>query len=574
MIVTVRRPILIAFGVLILLSAGSPSSLPLCSRRADAVRRRGAARRVSLAQHRPQSRRPFDCGRRRQGSPARGVLRRRRRRAVEDHRRRQHLGARHRRSDHELLGRRRRRLGIESRRRLHRHGRIVHPRQHHARRRRLQVDRRGQDVGEDRLRQRRRHLAEIRIHPTNPDIVYVAAFGQYYGPSDERGVFKSTDGGKTWRRTLFRDPRTGAVDLAIDANNPNVIFAALWEAYRIEYQMSSGGPGSGLFKSTDGGETWTEITRNQGLPSGRRRPHRRRADQGRFESRLRARRERKGRPLRVGRRRRDVAADERVAHRPPARLLLHARARRPAQQGRRLHAQHRAVPLDRRRQDASPRSARARTAIITICGSTRTTPSTSSTAMTAAARSASTSSSRAAHVERSGLSDRAVVSRGHDRAPALPRVRRAAGQQHAVRAEQHQCGRWRLRRRAAGRAVSGRRRRARLHRARPHRSGRVLRRRQQRHLPDALQPAHRRAEGSRRLSALLLGRAVEGRQGTLAVDLPDHLFATSIRRCSTRARSACGGRPTAATRGKRSAATSAATIRRRSRNPAVRSRTT
>jgi photosystem II stability/assembly factor-like uncharacterized protein len=111
-------------------------------------------------------------------------------------------------------------------------------------------------------------ISRVRIHPTNPDIVYVAAFGQYHGPSDERGVFKSTDGGKTWRRTLFRDPRTGAVDLAIDENNPNVIFAALWEAYRIEYQMSSGGPGSGLFKSTDGGDTWNEITRNQGLPQG------------------------------------------------------------------------------------------------------------------------------------------------------------------------------------------------------------------------------------------------------------------------------------------------------------------
>lgn len=95
-------------------------------------------------------------------------------------------------------------------------------------------------------------ISRIRIHPKNPDIVYVAAFGQYYGPSDERGVFKSTDGGKTWRKTLFRDARTGAVDLAIDDNNPNVMFAALWEAYRMEYQMSSGGPGSGLFKSTDG----------------------------------------------------------------------------------------------------------------------------------------------------------------------------------------------------------------------------------------------------------------------------------------------------------------------------------
>jgi photosystem II stability/assembly factor-like uncharacterized protein len=111
-------------------------------------------------------------------------------------------------------------------------------------------------------------ISRIRIHPTNHDIVYVASFGRYGLPSEERGVFKSVDGGKTWRRVLFRDPRTGAVDIAIDRGNPNVIFAALWEAYRIEYQMSSGGPGSGLFKSTDGGETWTDITRNSGLPSG------------------------------------------------------------------------------------------------------------------------------------------------------------------------------------------------------------------------------------------------------------------------------------------------------------------
>lgn len=111
-------------------------------------------------------------------------------------------------------------------------------------------------------------ISKIRIHPTNPDIVYVAAFGLYYGPSEERGVYKSTDGGKTWKRTLFKDARTGAVDIVIDPNNPNVLYAALWEAYRIEYQMSSGGPGSGIYKSTDGGETWTDITRNAGLPSG------------------------------------------------------------------------------------------------------------------------------------------------------------------------------------------------------------------------------------------------------------------------------------------------------------------
>lgn len=111
-------------------------------------------------------------------------------------------------------------------------------------------------------------ISRIRIHPTNPDIVFVASFGRYSGPSEERGVFKSADGGKTWKRVLFRDPGTGAVDLVIDRRNPNVLFASLWEAYRIEYQMSSGGPGSGLFKSTDGGDTWTEITRAPGMPSG------------------------------------------------------------------------------------------------------------------------------------------------------------------------------------------------------------------------------------------------------------------------------------------------------------------
>src|SRR4029079_11217539 len=111
-------------------------------------------------------------------------------------------------------------------------------------------------------------ISKIRIHPTNPDIVFVADFGKYSQPSDERGVYKSADGGKSWQRKRFRNGQTGAVDVEIDRRNPNVMFAALWEAYRIEYQMSSGGPGSGLFKSTDGGETWREITRNPGLPQG------------------------------------------------------------------------------------------------------------------------------------------------------------------------------------------------------------------------------------------------------------------------------------------------------------------
>ncbi len=111
-------------------------------------------------------------------------------------------------------------------------------------------------------------IAKIRIHPTNPEIVFVAAFGNYSVPNDERGVFKSTDGGNTWKRVLFRDNKTAAVDISIDTHNPSVMYAALWEAWRNEWSMSSGGPGSGLFKSTDGGDTWKEITRNPGLPAG------------------------------------------------------------------------------------------------------------------------------------------------------------------------------------------------------------------------------------------------------------------------------------------------------------------
>ncbi len=111
-------------------------------------------------------------------------------------------------------------------------------------------------------------ISKIRIHPTNPNVVFVADFGKYGAPSEERGIFKSTDGGATWKKVLFKDNKSGGIDVEIDRRNPNVMFAALWEAYRVEYQMSSGGPGSGLYKSTDGGDTWKEITRNPGLPSG------------------------------------------------------------------------------------------------------------------------------------------------------------------------------------------------------------------------------------------------------------------------------------------------------------------
>jgi photosystem II stability/assembly factor-like uncharacterized protein len=111
-------------------------------------------------------------------------------------------------------------------------------------------------------------ISRVRIHPRNPDLAYVAALGHVYGPNEDRGVFRTSDGGKTWERILFRNAKTGAIDLALDASNPRIIYAALWEAGRTPYSLTSGGPGSGLFKSTDGGATWTEISRYKGLPQG------------------------------------------------------------------------------------------------------------------------------------------------------------------------------------------------------------------------------------------------------------------------------------------------------------------
>ena len=109
-------------------------------------------------------------------------------------------------------------------------------------------------------------ISRIRVHPSNPDIVYVAALGDPYGANSERGIFKSSDGGKTWTKSLFRDDKTGAIDLSMDAGHPDVLYAALWEVFRTPHSLSSGGPGSGLFKTTDGGATWTELTKNDGLP--------------------------------------------------------------------------------------------------------------------------------------------------------------------------------------------------------------------------------------------------------------------------------------------------------------------
>ena len=113
-----------------------------------------------------------------------------------------------------------------------------------------------------------RHIPRIAVHPTNPDIVYAAVLGDIYKASNERGIYKSTDGGKSWKRTLFANSEAGVVDLVLDPNNPRILYASTWKVKRTPYSLSSGGEGSALWKSTDSGDTWQEISGKEGFPKG------------------------------------------------------------------------------------------------------------------------------------------------------------------------------------------------------------------------------------------------------------------------------------------------------------------
>ena len=111
-----------------------------------------------------------------------------------------------------------------------------------------------------------RHIAEIQIHPNNPDVAYVAVQGAAHGATQERGIYRTIDGGKTWDQILFIDENTGCADLSMDHHNPRILYAGMWDHRRLPWQVRSGGPGSGLYKSTDGGDTWTQL--EEGLPEG------------------------------------------------------------------------------------------------------------------------------------------------------------------------------------------------------------------------------------------------------------------------------------------------------------------
>ena len=112
-----------------------------------------------------------------------------------------------------------------------------------------------------------RHIGRVIVHPRDPDLVYVAAVGHFYGENEERGLFRSQDGGENWEKILYVDSKTGAVDVAFDPGNPRILFASTWQIVRTPWNFVSGGPGSGLYRSHDGGDTWTKLEGN-GLPEG------------------------------------------------------------------------------------------------------------------------------------------------------------------------------------------------------------------------------------------------------------------------------------------------------------------
>ena len=112
-----------------------------------------------------------------------------------------------------------------------------------------------------------RAIGKVIINPNNPEIVFVAALGHPYGPNTERGIFRTVDGGKTWEKVLYKDENTGGIDVAFDPHNPNILFAALWQARRTSWSLDSGGPGSGVYRSSDGGTTWKRLEEH-GLPKG------------------------------------------------------------------------------------------------------------------------------------------------------------------------------------------------------------------------------------------------------------------------------------------------------------------
>ena len=228
-------------------------------------------------------------------------------------------------------------------------------------------------------------IGAMKVHPQNPDVAYVAALGQPFGPNADRGVFQTTDGGKTWKKVLFVNDKTGAVSIAMNPANPKELYAGAWRGERRPWTIISGGPASegGIYKTADGGETWTHLT--NGLPQdliGKVGVDVSAANPNRVYAVIEAPGTERRR-LPVGRRRRDLHAGQLAVEPDRAAVLLHLHRRGPEEREHRVREQPGVLQVDRRR--ARPGAAsRRRTATTTGCGSTRTTRRSSSSPTTAA----------------------------------------------------------------------------------------------------------------------------------------------------------------------------------------------
>ncbi len=231
----------------------------------------------------------------------------------------------------------------------------------------------------------------IKVHPSNTNTVWLAALGSPFGPNDERGIFKTTDGGKTWKKTLFVNNETGGRDIEVDWENPDILYAAMYKGFRKGWDIISGGPATegGIFKSTDGGETWKKIS--AGLPG--KLIGKIDIDIARSNPRVALRDGRSARhrrrPLPLQRRRRIVGARQQQPAPARAAVLLPLRQRQPEERKRSVGERARPAEIQRRRQDLHD-AWRRRTATTTACGSTPTTRTSSCRSTTAAPTSAST----------------------------------------------------------------------------------------------------------------------------------------------------------------------------------------
>ena len=356
-------------------------------------------------------------------------------------------------------------------------------------------------------------IGRIRVHPTDPDRVYVAALGHPFGPNPERGVFRTTDGGDTWEKVLFRDERTGAVDLVMDPVDPDILYATLWQVYRKPWRLWSGGEGSGIFKSTDGGDTWSELTRNPGLPAGllgKITVTVSGADPDRVWANVEAER---GGLLQVRRRRPVVGTRQRPSGHLAARVLLPASGSGPAR------SQHVLYILNFRlmRSTDGGRTLKSVPEAHADHHDLWIDPTNPLRMINGKRRGRRRHGERGPHMDLDAISDRPNLSPGDDCGLPLSRVWRAAGQLHRVRvvragASAEPSGReYRV-------DVRGGRRRERLHRIAPRRSRHLLRGRDKH--AHALRPGDRPGQGHPAMAAHRHGRARAAHARAMELDLP------------------------------------------------------